>query len=107
MIALIRGSESAAAAQQGLMDLLEIDEVQARAILDMQLRRLAALERQQLIDEYDELMAKIADYEAILASPERQRQIVSEELAEIVDRLRRRPADPDHRRTTARCWRRT
>ena len=46
----------------------------------MQLRRLAALERQQLTDEYDELMAKIADYEAILASPERQRQIVSEEL---------------------------
>jgi DNA gyrase subunit A len=86
VIALIRGSESAAAAQQGLMDLLEIDEEQARAILDMQLRRLAALERQQLIDEYDELMAKIADYEAILASPERQRQIVSEELAEIVTR---------------------
>src|SRR5690242_14988197 len=86
VIALIRGSESAAVAQQGLMDLLEIDEEQARAILDMQLRRLAALERQQLIDEYDELMAKIADYEAILASPERQRQIVSEELAEIVTR---------------------
>jgi DNA gyrase subunit A len=86
VIALIRGSESAAVAQQGLMALLEIDEEQARAILDMQLRRLAALERQQLIDEYDELMAKIADYEAILASPERQRQIVSEELAEIVTR---------------------
>src|SRR5690348_7946377 len=86
VIALIRGSESAAVAQQGLMDLLEIDEEQARAILDMQLRRLAALERQQLVDEYDELMAKIADYEAILASPERQRQIVSEELAEIVTR---------------------
>ncbi len=86
VIALIRGSASAATAQQGLMDLLEIDEEQARAILDMQLRRLAALERQQLVDEYDELMAKIADYEAILASPERQRQIVSEELAEIVTR---------------------
>ena len=86
VIALIRGSESAAVAQQGLMDLLEIDEEQARAILDMQLRRLAALERQQLVDEYDELMAKIAGYEAILASPERQRQIVSEELAEIVTR---------------------
>ena len=86
VIALIRGSESAAMARQGLMDLLEIDEEQATAILDMQLRRLAALERQQLVDEYDELMAKIADYEAILASPERQRQIVSEELAEIVTR---------------------
>ncbi len=86
VIALIRASASAAAAQQGLMDLLEIDEEQARAILDMQLRKLAALERQQLIDEYDELMARIADYEAILASPERQRQIVGEELAEIVSR---------------------
>jgi DNA gyrase subunit A len=86
VIALIRASESAAAAQQGLMDLLEIDEEQARAILDMQLRRLAALERQQLLDEYDELMSRIAGYEAILASPERQRQIVGEELAEIVGR---------------------
>ncbi len=84
VIALIRGSESAAAARQGLMALLEIDEVQATAILDMQLRRLAALERQHLQDEYDELMAKIADYEAILAAPERQRQIVGEELGEIV-----------------------
>ena len=84
VIALIRGSESANAAMQGLMDLLEIDEEQARAILDMQLRRLAALERQALTDEYEDLMAKIADYEAILASPERQRQIVSDELGEIV-----------------------
>jgi len=84
VIALIRASASAAVAQQGLMDLLEIDEIQARAILDMQLRKLAALERQQLVDEYDELMAQIADYEAILASPERQRQIIGTELAEIV-----------------------
>jgi DNA gyrase subunit A len=84
VIALIRASASAAAAQQGLMDLLEIDEIQARAILDMQLRKLAALERQQLIDEYEELMAEIADYEAILASPERQRQIIGTELGEIV-----------------------
>jgi DNA gyrase subunit A len=84
VIALIRASESAAAAQQGLMDLLEIDEIQARAILDMQLRKLAALERQQLTDEYNELMAEISDYQAILASPERQRQIVGTELGEIV-----------------------
>jgi DNA gyrase subunit A len=84
VIALIRGSESANAAMQGLMDLLEIDEAQARAILDMQLRRLAALERQALTDEYEDLMAKIADYEAILASPERQRQIISDELGELV-----------------------
>jgi DNA gyrase subunit A len=86
VIALIRASESAAVAQQGLMELLEIDEEQARAILDMQLRKLAALERQQLLDEYEELMSRIADYEAILASPDRQRQIVSTELAEIVDK---------------------
>jgi DNA gyrase subunit A len=86
VIALIRASESAAVAQQGLMELLEIDEEQARAILDMQLRKLAALERQQLLDEYAELMQRIADYEAILASPERQRQIVGTELAEIVDK---------------------
>jgi DNA gyrase subunit A len=84
VIALIRASASASAAQQGLMDLLEIDEIQARAILDMQLRKLAALERQQLIDEYEELMAEIAEYEAILASPERQREIIGTELAEIV-----------------------
>jgi DNA gyrase subunit A len=84
VIALIRASESAAVAQQGLQDLLDIDEGQARAILDMQLRRLAALERQQLNDEYDQLMAQIADYEAILASPQRQRQIVGTELGEIV-----------------------
>jgi DNA gyrase subunit A len=83
VIALIRASESAAVAQQGLMGLLDIDEIQARAILDMQLRRLAALERQQLTDEYNELMEQIADYEAILASPERQRQIVGTELGEI------------------------
>ena len=79
------------------MDLLDIDEIQARAILDMQLRKLAALERQQLIDEYEELMAQIADYEAILASPERQRQIVGTELGRDRREVRRRPADRDHR----------
>jgi len=86
VIALIRASASAAEAQQGLIDLLEIDEVQARAILDMQLRKLAALERQALIDEYDELMTQIADYTGILGSPARQRQIVGSELDEIVDK---------------------
>src|SRR5579863_4350051 len=87
VIALIRASASAAEAQQGLMGLLEIDEIQARAILDMQLRKLAALERQELIDERDDLEAKIADYESILASPERQREIVGTELAEIVTKF--------------------
>ena len=84
VIALIRGSESAAAAQVGLMGLLNIDEVQARAILDMQLRKLAALERQALIDERDELEATIADLQAILDSPARQREIIGSELGEIV-----------------------
>ncbi|HEV2451291.1 MAG TPA: DNA gyrase subunit A [Streptosporangiaceae bacterium] len=84
VIALIRASASAAEAQQGLMELLDIDEIQARAILDMQLRKLAALERQQLVDEYGELTAKIADYEDILARPERQREIIGTELGEIV-----------------------
>jgi DNA gyrase subunit A len=86
VIALIRGSESADAARGGLMTLLDIDEVQATAILDMQLRRLAALERQRLQDEYDALMAEIAEYEAILASPERQRSIIGEELGEIAEK---------------------
>src|SRR6202042_961943 len=93
VLALIRASASASDAQQGLMQLLEIDEIQARAILDMQLRKLAALERQQLVDEYDELMAQIAEYEAILASPERQREIIGSELGEIVEKY------GDNRRT--------
>ncbi|MFI6514545.1 DNA gyrase subunit A [Spirillospora sp. NPDC050679] len=87
VIALIRRSPSASQAQQGLMDLLEIDEIQAQAILDMQLRKLAALERQAITDEHDRLMAEIADYNDILSSPERQRQIVADELAPIVDKF--------------------
>lgn len=86
VIALIRRSPSAEDARDGLMELLEIDEIQARAILDMQLRRLAALERQRIIDQHDELQALIEEYEDILAKPERQRTIVSEELASVVDR---------------------
>jgi DNA gyrase subunit A len=87
VIALIRASASASIAQQGLQDLLEIDEIQAQAILDMQLRKLAALERNELQAQHDKLMAEIADYEDILASPERQRTIVSEELAEVVTKF--------------------
>jgi DNA gyrase subunit A len=84
VIALIRASATVEDARTGLMGLLEIDEVQATAILDMQLRRLAALERQKIIDEYEELERLIADYRDILASPARQREIVADELAEIV-----------------------
>jgi DNA gyrase subunit A len=86
VIALIRASESAEASKAGLMALLDIDEIQATAILDMQLRRLAALERQKIIDEYAELEALIAELNAILASPARQRQIIHDELAEIVEK---------------------
>ncbi|HSK26481.1 MAG TPA: DNA gyrase subunit A [Jiangellales bacterium] len=86
VIALIRQSPSAAEAQVRLQDFLEIDEIQARAILDLQLRKLAALERQELQDEHDQLTAEIAELELILESDARKREIISEELGEIVDR---------------------
>jgi DNA gyrase subunit A len=84
VISLIRASATVEVARDGLIQLLGIDELQAQAILNMQLRRLAALERQKLIDRHDELQAMIDEFTAILASPQRQRMIVSEELAEIV-----------------------
>ncbi|MDE8667775.1 DNA gyrase subunit A [Pseudarthrobacter sp. H3Y2-7] len=84
VIALIRASNTTEAARDGLMQLLDIDELQARAILDMQLRRLAALERQKIQDRHTELEALIAEYNSILASEERQREIISTELGEIV-----------------------
>jgi DNA gyrase subunit A len=84
VIALIRSSPTVDDAREGLITLLEIDELQARAILDMQLRRLAALERQKIIDELAEIEIEIAEYHVILASPERQRDIVSEELTELI-----------------------
>jgi DNA gyrase subunit A len=94
VIALIRASESASVAQAGLMKLLDIDEIQAQAILDMQLRKLAALERNELQAQHDKLMAEITDYKDILANLARQRSIVSEELADIVNKF------GDERRTT-------
>ncbi|MEW2382426.1 intein-containing DNA gyrase subunit A [Micromonospora sp. NPDC047707] len=84
VIALIRRSPTVDDARQGLIQLLDIDEVQATAILDMQLRRLAALERQRILDDLAKLELEIADLKDILAKPERQRRIVSEELGEIV-----------------------
>jgi DNA gyrase subunit A len=86
VIALIRNAPSADDARSGLMQLLEIDELQATAILDLQLRRLAALERQRIIDEAAEIEAKIADLNDILARPGRQRSIIRDELKEIVDK---------------------
>ena len=94
VIALIRASESASVAQSGLMKLLDIDEIQAQAILDMQLRKLAALERNELQSQHDKLMAEIADYKDILSNLTRQRSIVSEELADIVNKF------GDERRST-------
>ncbi|WP_428512247.1 DNA gyrase subunit A [Pseudonocardia sp.] len=86
VIALIRASATVDVARQGLMELLDVDEIQATAILDMQLRRLAALERQKIIDELAEIEREIADYQDILARPERQRAIVRDELTEIVEK---------------------
>ncbi len=86
VIKLIRASATADDAREGLIKLLEIDDLQARAILNMQLRQLAALERQKIIDEAAELEALIIEYKAIIADPDRQRTIVSEELEEVVKR---------------------
>lgn len=86
VIALIRASANVDVARQGLIELLDVDEIQAQAILDMQLRRLAALERQRIIDDLAKIEAEIADLEDILAKPERQRAIVRDELKEIVDK---------------------
>ncbi|GAA2515981.1 DNA gyrase subunit A [Kocuria salsicia] len=86
VIALIRRSPTVEEARSGLMELLGIDEAQAQAILNMQLRRLAALERQKIQDRHAELQRLIDEYEAIIASEDRQREIISEELGEIVER---------------------
>ena len=87
VIALIRRSPDAEEARNGLMALLGIDELQAQAILNLQLRRLAALQRQEIMDRHDALEADITELNAILGSPERQRTIVSEELATVVDKF--------------------
>ncbi|HRD62818.1 MAG TPA: DNA gyrase subunit A [Nocardioides sp.] len=84
VIALIRRSPDVEEARQGLMELLDVDELQATAILDMQLRRLAALQRQKIIDDLAKIEALIEDLEDILANVTRQRSIVTEELDEIV-----------------------
>ncbi|MFC4123951.1 DNA gyrase subunit A [Nocardia rhizosphaerae] len=86
VIALIRRSANTDTARTGLMQLLDIDEIQSTAILDMQLRRLSALERQKIVDDLAKIELEIADYKDILAKPERQRAIVRDELAEIVEK---------------------
>ena len=84
VIALIRASKTPEEARTGLMKLLDVDEIQANAILDMQLRRIAALERQKINDEYDVLMADIIELNSILASEAKQREIIKTELNDLV-----------------------
>ena len=84
VIALIRASKTPEEARTGLMKLLDVDEIQANAILDMQLRRIAALERQKINDEYDGLMADIIELNAILASESKQREIIKSELSDVI-----------------------
>lgn len=86
VIALIRGSANSDEAREGLMKLLDVDETQANAILDMQLRRLAALERQKITDEFEQLMKEIKELGEILASDKRQREIIKSELTEIAEK---------------------
>jgi DNA gyrase subunit A len=86
VIALIRRSPTVEESRNGLMQLLDVDEIQATAILDMQLRRLAAMERQKIVDELAKIEIDIAELKDILAKPERQRQIVADELAGIVEK---------------------
>jgi DNA gyrase subunit A len=86
VIALIRRSPDVAEAREGLIELLDIDELQATAILDMQLRQLAALQRQKIVDDLTDIELRIADLQDILANVSRQRQIVADELREIVDK---------------------
>jgi DNA gyrase subunit A len=86
VIALIRRSATVDVAREGLIELLDIDADQANAILEMQLQRLTALNRQKIVDDLAALELKIADLRDILARPERQRQIVADELAEVVEK---------------------
>ena len=94
VIALIRASRTVEIAREGLMGLLGIDELQATHILSQQLRRLAAMEIQAIVDRLAAMEAQIADLKDILARPERRRTIISEEMQEITDRF------GDDRRTT-------
>ncbi len=98
VIALIRRSDTVDTARQGLIDLLDVDDIQAQAILDMQLRRLAALERQKIVDQLAEIETEIADLEDILAKPERQRGDRARRARRDRREARRRPPHPDRRR---------
>lgn len=87
VIQLIRNSASADAARTGLMERFGLSQVQAQAILDMQLRRLAALERQRIEDEYQEVMTQIAYYEDLLANPHKIRALIREDILMLRERF--------------------
>lgn len=87
VIALIRRSKTPEDAREGLKAFLGVDDIQADAILAMQLRRLASMERQKIIDEHERIEREIAEYKHILAEPSEQRSIISQELRGIVERF--------------------
>jgi DNA gyrase subunit A len=86
VIALIRKSPTVDEAKEGLIKLLALDDIQAMAILNLQLRRLAALERQKIMDQAAEIELQISEFKRILADEEVQRGIISTELTEIVEK---------------------
>lgn len=86
VIATIRGAASAAEAKTKLMDNFGLDELQAQAVLEMQLRRLAQLESNEINEEYDKKVAEIADYQSILANPKKVLEIIKNQLIAIKDK---------------------
>ena len=93
VIKLIRGSKTDDIAREGLMKQFGLTEIQANAILEMKLRRLTGLEREKIEEELSELLKKIEEYNAILASEEKVLAIIKEELLDIKNRY------SDERRT--------
>ncbi|MDH3307551.1 MAG: DNA gyrase subunit A [Acidimicrobiia bacterium] len=87
VIAIIRAADDTDEARVRLIGRFELSEEQAKAILEMQLRRLTGLEVSKLRQEYEELMALIAELETILASPQRRREIITSELIEVRDKF--------------------
>ncbi len=86
VIALIRASQTAEIARNGLMERFELSEVQSRAILDMRLQKLTGLEREKLKNDYDELMKRIAGLKEILANEDMRMGIIRDELLEIKEK---------------------
>ena len=99
VIKTIRESPDADVAKTRLMERFDLSDIQAQAILDMQLRRLAALERQKIEDEYKQLMELIAELEDLLANPNKILEIIRADLTEVADKYgddRRTRIAPDH-----------